>query len=263
MTGSEEELESRIVMIAEEILRSERIVAFTGAGISTESGIPDFRSPGGIWTRFDPEDFTIQRFLSSETSRKKQWKVLLEGGLFGVVEPNPAHLALARLEAFGKLDCIITQNIDNLHQLAGNRPDRVLELHGSLRQVRCLDCGRRFETERILQRLRAGVEIPDCEVCFGILKPDAVFFGESLPWDTMTAAIDHSRNCDLFIVIGSSLVVAPASHMPVHALDSGARLIIINVGDTSCDSRAHIRINGMAGSVMSRILERVSRRLCV
>lgn len=261
--GIQDELESRIALVAEEILRSERIVAFTGAGVSTESGIPDFRSPGGIWTRFDPEDFTIQRFLSSEDSRKKQWQELMEGGLFGVVEPNPAHLALARLEAFGKLDCVITQNIDNLHQQAGNHPDRVLELHGSMQQVLCLDCGRRFETDRILEQLKAGAEIPDCEACLGILKPDVVFFGEALPWDTMSAAIEYSRNCDLFIVIGSSLVVAPAAHMPAYALDSGARLVIINIGETTYDSRAHIRIDGKAGPVMSRILEKVSQRLCV
>jgi len=124
-------------------------VVFTGAGISTESGIPDFRGPGGIWTKFDPDDFTIQKFLRSEETRRKQWKILSEGGLLSNIEPNRAHLAIAELEEMGRLDCIITQNIDNLHQKAGNSPDKIFELHGNMQWVKCLDCGERYQVEQI------------------------------------------------------------------------------------------------------------------
>lgn len=259
---TDNDLQAKIDAVADEILRSERVVVFTGAGVSTESGIPDFRSPGGIWTRFDPDDFTIQKFLSSESSRRKQWQVLREGGLFGTVEPNPAHYAIAKLESLGKLDCVITQNIDNLHQRAGNSPDRVFELHGNMQWVVCLNCGKRYETGEIMELLKKGVDIPHCEACKGILKPDVVFFGEPLPFQTLNAAIEHSKQCDLFISIGSSLVVTPAAYMPAYALEGGAKLVIINIGDTPFDSRAHIRIEGKAGEIMPPITERVSRRLC-
>lgn len=257
-------LESKIEDLAREIISAKRIVVFTGAGVSTESGIPDFRSPGGIWTRFDPEDFTIQKFISSESSRKKQWQVLREGGLFGVVEPNPAHHAIAKLEALEKLDCVITQNIDNLHQKAGNHPDRVFELHGTMEWVVCLDCEIRYETSRIMEVLQSSdIEIPHCEACQGTLKPDVIFFGESLPFRTLNAAVEHSKQCDLFIAVGSSLVVTPAAYMPSYALEGGAKLAIINIGDTPYDSQAHILIEGKAGAVMSQLLEKVSQRLCV
>jgi NAD-dependent deacetylase len=262
LTG-ENDMDRKITAAAEDIVSAERVVIFTGAGVSTESGIPDFRSPGGIWTRFDPDDFTIQKFLSSESSRKKQWQVLREGGLFGVVEPNPAHYAIAKLEELEKLDCVITQNIDNLHQRAGNSPDRVFELHGNMQWVVCLNCGKRYEIERIMEMLKTDVEIPTCERCGGILKPDVIFFGESLPFQTLNAAIEHSKQCDLFISIGSSLVVTPAAYMPSYALESGAKLDIINIGETPYDTKAHVIIEGKAGVVMPQILDKVVQRLCV
>ncbi|MCK9273497.1 MAG: Sir2 family NAD-dependent protein deacetylase [Syntrophales bacterium] len=258
-----QDIEAKIDAAAAAIVASKRIVVFTGAGVSTESGIPDFRSPGGIWTKFDPEDFTIEKFLTSRDSRKKQWEVLLEGGLFGAVAPNPAHYAIAQLEKLGKLDCIITQNIDNLHQKAGNSPDIVFELHGNMQWVICMHCGKRYSTETIIEKLQSGIEIPDCDHCLGILKPDVVFFGESLPFLILNTAIERSKKADLFISIGSSLVVTPAAYMPSYALESGAKLIIVNIGETSLDNRAHILINGKAGDVMTRILEKVSTYLCV
>ncbi len=256
------DIEAKIEAAADAIVEAKRIVVFTGAGVSTESGIPDFRSPGGIWTKFDPEDFTIQKFLSSEDSRKKQWKVLIEGGLFGKVAPNPAHYAIAELETLGKLDCVITQNIDNLHQRAGNSPDIVFELHGNMQWIICLHCGKRYTTEEIIDTLKSGVEVPECEHCHGMLKPDVVFFGESLPYETLNASIEHSKRSDLFIAIGSSLVVTPAAYMPSYALESGARLIIINIGETSLDGKAHILIEGKAGEIMAKILQKVNARLC-
>jgi len=250
-------LGAKIAAAAEMILASRRLVVFTGAGISTESGIPDFRGPGGIWTKFDPDDFTIQKFLKSEETRKKQWKILIGGDLFSNVNPNRGHLAIAELEEMGRLDCVITQNIDNLHQKAGISTDRVFELHGNMQWVRCLSCGERYPVEHIREKLKNGVEVPECEICQGILKPDVVFFGEALPPEVLDAATAYSRHCDLFLVVGSSLVVHPAALMPAYAKEAGARLIIVNIGETPYDSRADILIEGKAGDVMSKMVQKV------
>jgi NAD-dependent deacetylase len=241
---------------SELILESSRVVVFTGAGVSTESGIPDFRSPGGIWSRFDPDDFTIQKFMSSHKTREMQWQMLGEGSLLKDAEPNQAHYAIAELEKLGKLDCVITQNIDNLHQKAGNSPEKVFELHGNMRWVRCMSCDRRLPTEDILPRLEKE-EVPDCESCHGILKPDAVFFGEALPQKTLNDAVHHSRHCDLLIVIGSTLVVYPAAYMPMYAREAGAKLVIINLSSTPIDSEATLLITGKAGETMERVMEKV------
>ena len=246
--------------VAALILESSRVVVFTGAGISTESGIPDFRSPGGIWTKFDPDDFTVQKFMSSEKTRRMQWQMLAEGGLLKDAEPNQAHHAVAELEKLGKLTCVITQNIDNLHQKAGSSPDKVFELHGNMKFVRCMSCDMCFPVGDILQRLNKE-EIPDCQFCRGILKPDAVFFGESLPQQALNDAIQHARHCDLFIVIGSTLVVYPAAYMPMYAVESGARLVIINLSPTPMDAKAAALITASAGETMSRIVEKVRSKL--
>ena len=246
--------------VAALILESSRVVVFTGAGISTESGIPDFRSPGGIWTKFDPDDFTIQKFMSSEKTRRMQWQMMAEGSLLKDAEPNKAHHAVAELEKLGKLTCVITQNIDNLHQKAGSSPDKVFELHGNMKFVRCMSCNKRFPVDDILQRLNKE-EIPDCQFCRGILKPDAVFFGESLPQQVLNDAIKHSRNCDLFIVIGSTLVVYPAAYMPMYAVESGAKLVIINLSPTPMDAKAAALITASAGEAMGKIVEKVRSKL--
>ena len=242
------------------MLEAKRVVVFTGAGISTESGIPDFRSPGGIWTKFNPDDFTIQKFMSSEKTRRLQWQILAEGSLLKDAEPNQAHHAVAELEKLGKLTCVITQNIDNLHQKAGNSPDKVFELHGNMKFVRCMGCDSRFPVDDILQRLDKE-EIPDCHFCHGILKPDAVFFGEALPQKTLNDAIHHSRHCDLFIAIGSTLVVYPAAYMPMYAVESGAKLVIINLSPTPMDSKASALISAKAGETMGKIVEKVRSQL--
>jgi NAD-dependent protein deacetylases, SIR2 family len=250
------DLDYLVGKVAGLILEASKVVVFTGAGHSTESGIPDFRSPGGIWSRFDPDDFTIQKFMSSRETRKMQWQMLVEGGLLKNAEPNQAHYAVAELEKLGKLVCVITQNIDNLHQKAGNSPERVFELHGNMKRVRCMSCDACFPMEDILHRLRKE-EIPDCQFCNGILKPDAVFFGEALPQKTLSDATHHSRNCDLFIVIGSSLVVYPAAYMPMYAKEAGAKLVIINLSPTPMDSQATVLIAAKAGEAMAKIMERV------
>jgi NAD-dependent deacetylase len=253
-------LDQKIKDVAAMIVAARRVVVFTGAGVSTESGIPDFRSPGGIWTKFDPEDFTIERFLYSAETRKKQWRILMEGGLFAQAEPNRAHVAIAELERLGKLTCVITQNIDNLHQKAGNDPKKVYELHGNMNWLRCLDCHEAYRLEDILAKPRPADDVPACERCRGILKPDVVFFGESLPPETLSQATYHACNCDLLMVVGSSLVVYPAAYMPMYAKNAGARLVIINRDDTPYDGSADVVINHSAGEAMSGILEMVKTR---
>ncbi len=238
-------------------------MVFSGAGISTESGIPDFRSPGGIWSKYDPDEFTIQRFLSSPEARRKQWKMLTEGGLTTEAKPNLAHYAIAELNSLGKLDCVITQNVDNLHQEAGVPGDRVFELHGNMQWAVCLSCHRRFPMKQVLQMIEEGTEIPDCPNCHGILKPDAVFFGETLPQETLMVATSRSRNCDLFIVIGSSLVVYPAAYMPMYAKDAGAKLAIVNLTSTPLDRYAEVLIRRKAGETMSNVVKRVRNKMSI
>ena len=252
--------EGKTGRVAHLIDQAVSVVVFTGAGVSTESGIPDFRSPGGFWTRFDPEDFTIDRFLASPETRRKQWRFLMAGELFRDTGPNAGHLAIAELERLGKLDCVITQNIDNLHQRAGNAPDRVFELHGNMRWIRCLDCGERFRLEELLAKHAAADEPPSCAVCGGILKPDVVFFGEALPEPTLQEAIRHASQCDLLIVVGSSLVVYPAAYMPLYAKQSGARLVIVNLTPTPADRIADVVIHAAAGETMARILSDFRQR---
>ena len=246
--------------VADLILNSKRIVVFTGAGVSTESGIPDFRSPGGIWSRFDPDDFTYQKFISDAGARRKHWQLLGDGSLTTNAKPNAAHYAITELDEMGMLDCVVTQNVDNLHQKAGTADEKVFELHGNLLWAACLSCGRRYPFDQIISRLE-GEEIPDCEACHGILKPDAVFFGEALPADVLMEASRRSQNSDLFIVIGSTLVVYPAAFMPQYAVSRGAKLVIINLSDTPMDSDADILIRAKARDAMSKVMQWLKEKL--
>jgi len=256
-----QDLDTLINRVADLIVEAERVVVFTGAGISTESGIPDFRSPGGIWEKFNPEDFTYQKLISSPEARKKWWQIFQERGLTTDAEPNPAHLALAELDRLGKLDCVITQNIDNLHQKAGLPDDKVFELHGNMGWIVCLSCGRRYPAEQIRVRLDDGEEIPECEDCHGILKPDIVLFGEILPEKVFQEASRRSSRAGLFIVIGSTLIVYPAAYMPIYAVDSGAKLAIINLSSTPMDKQADVLIEARAGETMSKVIQRVKEKL--
>ena len=255
-------LQEEIEETAALIVGSQRLVVFTGAGISTESGIPDFRGPDGLWTKVDPEDFTYQRFVTDRGARKRLWQMHRTVGFaFDNVEPNRAHYAIAELERLGKLDCIITQNVDGLHQKAGNSEGKVLQLHGNMQWVKCLGCGVRHPFAEVRAWIEGGVVVPECAGCGGILKPDAVFFGESMPvWETAEAE-RRSVACDVFIVVGSTLTVYPAALMPQYAVRSGARLVIINEGATELDHVADVRISGRAGEVMSRILDIVGAQL--
>ena len=247
--------------VADLIVNAKRIVVFTGAGISTESGIPDFRSPGGIWERFDPDDFTYQKFIKDPEARRKHWQMLHGSSLTTEAEPNPAHYAIAELHRLGKLDCVITQNVDNLHQKAGVPNDKVFELHGNMQWAVCLSCGKRYPFKQIKARLDTGEEVPDCEACHGLLKPSAVFFGESLPAKVLEEAALRSYHCDLFVVIGSTLVIYPAAYMPIYAVESGAKLVIINLSATPMDKQAVVLIRAKAGEAISRITKQVIEKV--
>ncbi len=250
-----------IESLAKLITESRRIIVFTGAGVSTESGIPDFRSPGGVWTRYDPEDFTIERFVSNPDSRRAFWRMSAESGFLARAEPNPAHYAIAELDRLGRLDCVITQNIDDLHQKAGVSSEKVLELHGNMHWVVCLGCRRRSPMLDVLPGADEEAEAPVCCECQGILKPDVILFGETLPVVTLKEATRRAQMCDLFIVIGSALLVYPAAYIPTYATGAGARLAIVNLTPTPLDHEAVTLIHGKAGEVMSSVMERVRLRL--
>ena len=263
LTVSQEvKMKEQMEKVAQWIMASKRTVIFAGAGLSTESGIPDFRSPGGVWDRYNPEDFYFQNFISNETSREKYWEMATE--MYDPMkraQPNLAHLAIAELEKIGKLDCVITQNIDGLHFKAGNSEEKVIELHGTAMSVSCLSCKKRYDRDEIQERIRQGQKAPRCDHCGGILKPATISFGQSMPERETEEAYHRSSLCDLFIVIGSSLVVQPAASMPMIAKQKGAKLVIINRDPTPFDDMADLVIHGQAGSIMDRILENLKQGL--
>jgi NAD-dependent deacetylase len=257
-------VEEQLKQIAQWITTSTRVVVFSGAGLSTESGIPDFRSPGGVWDRYNPEDFYFQNFLASENSREKYWQMATE--MYEPIrkaQPNPAHLAISELEKLGNLDCVITQNIDGLHFKAGNSEEKVIQLHGTAIFVSCLSCKKRYDRDEIQERIKKGLKAPLCDDCGGLLKPATISFGQSMPERETQEDYHRSSTCDLFIVIGSSLVVQPAASMPLVAKRNGARLVIINRDPTPYDDMADIVIHSQAGPTMASILEHVKRVLGV
>jgi NAD-dependent deacetylase len=255
-------MENQTEQVAQWILSSKRVVVFSGAGLSTESGIPDFRSPGGVWDRYNPEDFYFQNFIASEASREKYWKMATEMyEPMKKAQPNLAHLAIAELEKLGKLDCVITQNIDGLHAKAGNSEEKILELHGTAMHATCLDCGKRYDRDEIQERLRREFKVPYCDDCKGPLKPATISFGQSMPERETQEAYHRSSSSDLFIVIGSSLVVQPAASMPLVAKRNGATLVIINRDPTPYDDMADIAIHTQAGPTMANILEELKKEL--
>ena len=232
---------------------AQRIVAFTGAGISTESGIPDFRSPGGIWTRYKPIYF--DDFMSSEEMRRESWRrkfatdeVMLKA------EPNAGHRALAKLVEQGRMSAVITQNVDGLHQRSGIPDAKVIELHGNATYAACLDCGHRCELEPIKKAFLGSGKLPLCAKCDGIVKTATISFGQAMPGIAMARAQDETMACDLFLVLGSSLVVYPAAGFPRLAKRKGAGLVIVNRDPTDQDSDADMVIHGEIGPTMSRAI---------
>ena len=231
---------------------SDNITAFTGAGISTESGISDFRSPGGVWDRY--RIVTFQEFTSSQEKRKGYWRMKSE--LFKEMSgarPNRAHMALARLEELGKLRTLITQNIDGLHQDAGNSPRRVIELHGTNRSAYCLSCESKWPIEEIQARLSDEDYDPRCTKCNGLIKPSTVSFGQSMPLEAMKRAMEDSVSSEVFLMIGSSLQVEPAASIPPAAREAGAELIFINRTPTPWDHIASVIFHEDAGQVLGEL----------
>ncbi len=226
------------------IEKARKILVFTGAGLSTESGIPDFRSEGGLWEKYDPTDFYYQKIISDERARTKYWEMIKDVyGMLNKAAPNRAHLAIKALEDQGKLLAVVTQNIDGLHHDAGNSSDKIIEIHGSVATVSCLSCGKQYPKDEIIRRLHSGVTVPYCDECSGILKPDSISFGQAMPEHKMSQAIMHARNCDLCIVLGSSLVVYPAASIPEYAAQGDGRIMIINREPTFLDRQADLVIH--------------------
>ena len=249
-------LSSNIDSLSALIRDSQRIVVFSGAGISTESGIPDFRGPGGVWEKFDPNEFHIDRFLASEESRRRYWQRSMhfyEG--IAAAEPNQAHYALVELERMGRLGAVITQNVDGLHQIAGTSPELVIELHGTARFVDCMSCGERHVREEFQERVSPEGDAPDCGSCGGLMKPATISFGQQLSPESLERATQETDACDLFLVVGSSLVVYPAAGFPLVAVQKGTPLAIINHQDTPHDSYASVTVQESAGEVLPPIVE--------
>ena len=231
-------------------------VCLTGAGISTESGIPDFRSRGGIWDRFDPKDFDIRRWLGSEEVRRCYWLMAREGYPRVLqAEPSRGHTALARLAGAGRLPLLITQNTGGLHQKAGHGAEEIVELHGTSHFCVCAGCGERISRGEVQARVEGGEEIPLCGSCGGFLKPDAVFFGEGIEPDRLTRAVSGAESAEVFLVAGSSLAVRPAGALPERALLAGVRLIIVNEGPTRLDGKAHIILRGRTGDILPALVD--------
>ncbi len=230
-----DELNKRINILANWILASKRLVVFTGAGISTESGLPDFRGPDGLWTR-------------------KAKGLPTESRDFSAAEPNEGHMAIVELQKLNKLTFLISQNVDNLHLKSGIRPELLAELHGNITKVRCSQC------EFTMDNFDDSI---DCPICGHKMIPSVVNFGQSLPQKDLAEAIRHSQNCDLFVVVGSSLVVYPAADMPRLAVESGAKLVIINQGDTPLDELAQLRFQEKIGKILPPAVEQLKQLIGV
>jgi NAD-dependent deacetylase len=232
---------------------AKRIVLFTGAGISTDSGIPDFRSPGGVWTKMKPIDFSD--FMRSDTARRETWKRRFDmEPILRQATPNRGHRACAELIRIGKASCVITQNIDGLHQDSGIPDDKVIELHGNTTYAHCLDCSQRYEIEDLRVDFEKDNIVPHC-ACGGWVKSATISFGQSMPVDAMRKAERETLRADLFIVIGSSLVVYPAAGFPELAKRNGSRLVIVNRDATGLDDMADLVVNRSIAEVMGTVID--------
>lgn len=249
------DIQAQTRVVADRIMAAQSVVVFTGAGISTESGIPDYRSQGGIWDKFTPVYF--DEFMSSEPARIRYWeqRMAMEKGLKHA-RPNSGHLGIARLYDTGHLTAVITQNIDGLHHASGIPEDRIIELHGNTRRVRCMSCRTLISWDAAQQMILAGDKAPRCD-CGGYLKPDTISFGQAMPEKETRRAAELSLKSDVFIVVGSTLLVQPAALMPGYALDAGAFLAIINLSPTPYDDRCQVLIREKAGPVLADIAARV------
>jgi NAD-dependent deacetylase len=251
---SEAQLDELAVMVQE----ARGVVAFTGAGVSTECGIPDFRSPGGFWTQFKPIEFAD--FLASEERRMEAWRrYFMIRDTFGHVKPGRGHQAIASLAEMGKVTHVITQNIDDLHRASGVPADRIIELHGNGTYAKCLTCEERHELDWVKAEIASAGRPPSCSSCGGIVKAATISFGQPMPEDAMARARAATLATDLFLAIGSSLQVAPALGFPVLAKNNRARLVILNRDPTGLDDFANLVISGDIGTVMDNVMAKLGR----
>ena len=247
--------QDRLTVVSAWLARARRVLVFTGAGISTESGIPDFRGPNGLWKTRDPMRYTLQNFVADPQIRRESWQNRLNS-TFGDAEPNAGHRAIVDMERSGKVRTVVTQNIDGLHQRAGSRD--VIELHGTTREAACLDCHRRLPIGVVLDRVREGDDDPHCEVCGGIIKTATISFGQQLVDADVERAMNEARACDLCIAAGSTLSVWPAAGVPLEAARNGARLIIVNDTETDLDAAAAALIRGRCGEVLPALARAIA-----
>jgi NAD-dependent deacetylase len=255
MTTDTTELERAVQAARRLVEQAQKIVVLTGAGISTDSGIPDFRGPQGLWTR-NPEAekmATIQHYVADPEVRKRAWRSRLESPTL-TAEPNAGHKALVALEQRGTLLALLTQNVDGLHQKAGSSPSLMVEIHGTTREVTCLACGERAPMERALARVRAGEEDPPCRTCGGILKSATISFGQSLVAEDLRRAERAARACDLMLAVGTKLSVYPIAGVVPVAKESGARVIILNAEPTEMDSLADVVLRGPISALLPRLV---------
>jgi len=246
-------MKDKISEIAQKIIEGKKNVIFTGAGISTESGISDYRSKGGIWDQFKPVYY--DEFLTSKDARIEHWRQKME--LYDDLvqaKPNPAHLGVAALNKKGFLEAVITQNIDGLHQAAGLPDEKIIELHGNSTRAKCLECNAVISIAEAHERISTGDLAPECE-CGGYLKTDTISFGQAMPVAEMEQASALSRSCDAFLVIGSTLIVHPAASLPALAQQSGAFTAIINLSETPYDKMFDVLIRGKAGEVIQLMVD--------
>ena len=244
-----------IATLSDLLRRRERVFVFTGAGISVDSGVPDFRSPGGVWTRIDPATLTRSAIESPRADRARFWAAMASiAAAIGAPEPNSAHAAVAALEAAGRILGVATQNIDGLHQAAGSAS--VVELHGNHHGCRCLRCGGRWPTGEILKRVVSGDRAPDCGACGGVIRPDLVLFGDELNPADLERARAWARRCDLCLVLGSSLEVFPAAGLPWVAAEAGADVVIITLGSVRGDWPGAVHIDAPLGDTLAPAVKR-------
>lgn len=251
-----EPLDAAIAVLAP----ARRICVLTGAGISTDSGIPDFRGPNGVWTK-DPKaekQFTLQNYMADPELRKVAWRNRMEHPAW-TARPSDGHLALVELERAERLELLVTQNIDGLHQAAGTSPDKLVEIHGTLREVVCMSCGTKDPMETALERVKRGEPDPPCSRCGGILKSATISFGQSLVEADLDRARRAAETCDAFLAIGTSLTVAPVSHLPWIARQSGAPVVIVNAQPTPFDDFAACVVSEPIGEVLPALVGRLTR----
>lgn len=240
---------------------AEQILVFSGAGLSTESGIPDFRGPDGLWTKVDPDDFNIERYVKSRDLRVRGWRMHLDGELWGArssVKPNEGHMAIVRLHDEGRLAGVVTQNVDGLHYKSGLEDDMVAELHGNVRYSHCMACDTSWPTETVLEWVEAGVEDPTCPECGGMVKTDTVMFGEMLPDQEVRQASLFLAMCDAVLVVGSTVSVWPAAEIVVKARIQGKPIVVINKGETEADQIAATKIEAPIGEVLPDLIARIT-----